>query len=377
MRSVKILIIGQPIVYRGAGFIKYLTRKNKEMDNFSSVIRHGFYVDIFSWNKRIAQPIGIMKVYLVDGLKILFTLIRKVMCYDVIIAPQYPSLVEFFSALVGSKVKNNILIIRETHWYWPQTTISRLLWPLYFIAIKHVDGLIVPGKKSLLFWRRLLKNKQVHLVHFYGLEALTESVDERLCRKFLNKLKLQNVERPVFLYLGRMIYKKAPDIILKAFKKFVDKYGCGTLILAGTGDMLPNLIELAQKLGISSKVRFLGAIREKYKPCLYKYADVFIYVPRYQKIPEEWGIAPLEALCQGLPSIVSDIVGSIPDLKVGILVVEQNKDEPLAEKMAEALSKKSELIKKADQICKELVNPINVYAEFLRALRSIISDKNY
>ena len=109
MRSVKILIIGQPIVYRGAGFIKYLTRKNKEMDNFSSVIRHGFYVDIFSWNKRIAQPIGIMKVYLVDGLKILFTLIRKVMCYDVIIAPQYPSLVEFFSALVGSKVKNNIL----------------------------------------------------------------------------------------------------------------------------------------------------------------------------------------------------------------------------------------------------------------------------
>ena len=80
-------------------------------------------------------------------------------------------------------------------------------------------------------------------------------------------------------------------------------------VICGIGDRLEFLKNLANKLGISDKVNFIGLRYDI--PELLKAADIFAHPSKREGL----GIAPLEAMASGVPVISSD-TGGLPELNL-------------------------------------------------------------
>jgi glycosyltransferase involved in cell wall biosynthesis len=79
------------------------------------------------------------------------------------------------------------------------------------------------------------------------------------------------------------------------------------------------LSQLARTLGVSDRVRLLGAVAQCDVPALIRSADLVVCVPWY----EPFGIVPLEAMACGVPvigSAVGGLLDTIADRRTGVLV---------------------------------------------------------
>ncbi len=137
----------------------------------------------------------------------------------------------------------------------------------------------------------------------------------------------------VVLFLGRVTLQKGPDYFIEAAKKVVDVDPNVKFILAGTGDMLPRMIERAAALGIGSKVIFPGFVSREQGDQLYRMADVFVM----PSVSEPFGLVPLEAMYQGTPVIVSKQSGVSEVLRHALKVDFWDVDD-IANKIIAALS---------------------------------------
>lgn len=84
------------------------------------------------------------------------------------------------------------------------------------------------------------------------------------------------------------------------------------LVLLGDGPFLPSLQELADQLGISSRVRFLGLRHDV--PELLARADVFVLCSNWEGFPR----STIEAMRAGLPVVVSDVGGAAEAVREGV-----------------------------------------------------------
>lgn len=135
------------------------------------------------------------------------------------------------------------------------------------------------------------------------------------------------------LFLGRVTLQKGPDYFLDAAAKVARLLPHVKFIVAGTGDMLPRMIERASDLGIGNKVIFTGFVTRTEGDQLYQMADLFVM----PSVSEPFGIVPLEAMQQGTPVIISRQSGVSEVLKHVLKVDFWNVDD-LASKMIAALS---------------------------------------
>ena len=71
--------------------------------------------------------------------------------------------------------------------------------------------------------------------------------------------------------------------------------------MAGSGDMYEDMINLVAERGIADRFHFPGFMRGKQVYECYKDSDVFVM----PSVSEPFGIAPLEAMQCGTPSIIS------------------------------------------------------------------------
>ena len=78
------------------------------------------------------------------------------------------------------------------------------------------------------------------------------------------------VNTPIVLFLGRLHYKKRPDLLLRAFERLLAQGGDGYLILAGSGTRayLNELNELCVALGLTAQVAFPGFVEGQEKALL-------------------------------------------------------------------------------------------------------------
>ena len=113
----------------------------------------------------------------------------------------------------------------------------------------------------------------------------------------------------VVLYLGRLVSKKSPDLLLEAFAQF---RGTATtapvLVLAGPdeGDgYRAQLEEQARRLGISGRVLFTGPIYGDAKWSAYRDADLFV-LPSQN---ENFGNTAAESVACGTPVLLTDCCG--------------------------------------------------------------------
>ena len=118
------------------------------------------------------------------------------------------------------------------------------------------------------------------------------------------------------LFVGRVVKLKGLELLLPIIKELEGV----KLVIAGDGPELPEIRNLADELGIADRTEFKGYIEgEALKKC-YKEADAFILPTKN----DCFGLVILEAMCAGLPVIVSKYADGAPDLvetgKTGMII---------------------------------------------------------
>jgi glycosyltransferase involved in cell wall biosynthesis len=112
---------------------------------------------------------------------------------------------------------------------------------------------------------------------------------------------LPALPRPLVLFLGRVTLQKGPEYFVEAARRVLEVEPSAHFVMAGTGDLLPRMIERTAELGIAARFSFPGFVDRERAASLYAAADVFVM----PSVSEPFGIVPLEAMDQGVPVIVS------------------------------------------------------------------------
>jgi glycogen(starch) synthase len=112
-------------------------------------------------------------------------------------------------------------------------------------------------------------------------------------------------KQKLVLFLGRLTIQKGADVFLRAAKKVAEFEPGVRFVIAGTGDLLPELINQAVKLGISNRVIFTDRLTDDEMKHMYGIASVYVM----PSVSEPFGITALEAISAGTPTIASKTAG--------------------------------------------------------------------
>jgi glycosyltransferase involved in cell wall biosynthesis len=124
------------------------------------------------------------------------------------------------------------------------------------------------------------------------------------------------------LFLGRLSVKKSPDLLLQAFGELSRRSAGIPLLLAfagpDEGGVQARLDQMALRLGVRSKVQFVGPVFGEAKWAAFRDADVFV-LPSQN---ENFGNTAAEAVAAGTPVIVTEQCGIAPLLadEAGLVV---------------------------------------------------------
>jgi glycosyltransferase involved in cell wall biosynthesis len=173
------------------------------------------------------------------------------------------------------------------------------------------DRLLAIGSENAAFYRAMgVSDQKIFLVPYsVDNERFVESAqlsDEQ--RSEVRKRYNIPVERAAVLYAAKFTPRKRPGDLLKAVRQLKSDRPF-TVVMAGSGELEPELRTFCVDLGLDNVV-FTGFINQSELPSLYGAADLFVMPSEY----EPWGLAVNEAMCAGLPIVVSREVGCVPDL---------------------------------------------------------------
>ncbi len=108
-------------------------------------------------------------------------------------------------------------------------------------------------------------------------------------------------DEKIVLFLGRITLQKGPEYFLAAAKKVLEVMDNVKFVMAGSGDMIRRIVEMAAAMGIGHKVLFTGFLRGNDVEKVFKMADLYVM----PSISEPFGIAPLEAMSHDVPVLIS------------------------------------------------------------------------
>lgn len=109
----------------------------------------------------------------------------------------------------------------------------------------------------------------------------------------------------VVTFMGRITMQKGPEYFVEAAAKVLQRTHNIRFCMAGSGDKMDEMIDLATARGIADRFHFPGFMRGKQVYECYKASDVFVM----PSVSEPFGIAPLEAMQCGCPCIISNQSG--------------------------------------------------------------------
>jgi len=189
------------------------------------------------------------------------------------------------------------------HW---KVTAKKLFWPRLFGL---ADQIVVGSSAGVELMRSLgLPNERITLTPFvvdndwWSLRA--GLVDRSRVRQSWG-ISPDNI---VVLFCAKLQSWKRPLDLLRAF---ADAAVPDTvLVFAGEGPLRRELTAEAERLGIISRIRFLGFTNQSELPAVYSAADLFVLPSDYDPCP----VVVCEAMLCGLPVLLSDQIRGRFDL---------------------------------------------------------------
>ena len=109
------------------------------------------------------------------------------------------------------------------------------------------------------------------------------------------------VEGSLMLSVGTLREAKGHDLAIAALEQLPDV----TLAIAGEGEFEQALKAQAERLGVASRVRFLGRVSPTELRCWYQASDALVLMSRREGMPN----VVLESLASGTPVIAADVGG--------------------------------------------------------------------
>ena len=126
----------------------------------------------------------------------------------------------------------------------------------------------------------------------------------------------KNPKEKVVTFLGRITMQKGPEYFVEAAAMVLKRTRNVRFVMAGSGDMMDQMIRLAAERGIADRFHFPGFMKGKQVYEVLKASDVYIM----PSVSEPFGISPLEAMRSGVPTIISKQSGVAEVLKHAIKV---------------------------------------------------------
>ena len=194
--------------------------------------------------------------------------------------------------------------------------VKRMFKALFFSIISRVaDGFLSIGALNADYYRSygVSENKIFSVPYVVDNKFFQkESANAFLTRESLRQDLNLEPARPIILYASKLTERKRAADLLQAVKLLYADITVDIrpyLLIVGDGDQKEKLIETATYLD-EKFVRFIGFVNQTQLPAYYELADVFVL----PSANEPWGLVVNEAMNAGIAVIVSDQVGSGPDL---------------------------------------------------------------
>ncbi|WP_320041290.1 glycosyltransferase family 4 protein [uncultured Desulfobacter sp.] len=305
----------------------------------------------------------------------------------------------YFAGLIihcrGLIQKKDIGVI-HAHWIFPQGLAAALCRVMFRFEIPllitaHGGDLYGYSGRILSWVKKWVLNRADHItvvsraMETYCVEKLgCSSKKLSVCSMGVD---LQNIFVPgnyrrdpyKIVYIGRLVEKKGVDVLIRAMAKVLDQVPGVQLDVIGGGSDLGLYKSLAESLGLSEAIQFLGAIPNHEVPRHFQRVGLAVMPFRVARggDQEGLGLTMVEAIGCGCTVIASDLPGVqdvIEDGKTGFLVPSEN-PQALAEKIIQvirAADRRDELCPKARELILDKFDWDRVaktYAELLHKLK--------
>lgn len=105
----------------------------------------------------------------------------------------------------------------------------------------------------------------------------------------------------VVAFVGRVTFQKGPEYFVEMASKVIPHLPDVLFVVAGTGDMLPSVMEQVKALGLSKNFMFPGFVQGEELEEIFSVADIYVM----PSVSEPFGITALEAVSFDTPIIIS------------------------------------------------------------------------
>ncbi len=129
------------------------------------------------------------------------------------------------------------------------------------------------------------------------------------------KLK-KGVDEKIVTFLGRITAQKGPEYFVEAANLLLKKIKKVRFVMAGSGDLMNQMIARVAELGISDHFHFTGFLKGNDVYQMLRMTDVFVM----PSVSEPFGIVPLEAMQFNVPVIISKQSGVSEIIKNAIKI---------------------------------------------------------
>ncbi|HEU4405838.1 MAG TPA: glycosyltransferase [Polyangiaceae bacterium] len=195
-------------------------------------------------------------------------------------------------------------------------TLKRPLENLFVDLYNQSDGLVVLSEGLRDYWRSLGVRAPIHVI---GRMVTPQNFDKPLGPDPFAKVLAERglpAGGPRLLSAGRNTREKKQDRLIRIFAKHVaPKHPTATLFFVGDGPDTGSYKALAKRLGVESRVVFVGEVAFSSMPDFYRHADLFLHV----SLSETFGNVLGEALWCGAPAVAfADGMGASAQVADGV-----------------------------------------------------------
>ncbi len=233
--------------------------------------------------------------------------------YDAVMLHGYNYAAYVLSFLAAKSCGLPVFMRSETHLGLQRRTFRRWLRDsVLSFAYRFIDGFMAIGSANRDYYRAL--GVPEHKIYdapytvdnerFISAAQLSEKERAGLRRRFGLP-----ANQPVVLYASKLTPRKHPDDVVRALRLLQSEGIGASLLLVGSGAMESALRTLVSSSGVND-VAFGGFVNQSELPRVLAASDVFV-LPAEN---EPWGLIVNEAMCAGLPVVVANEIGCVPDL---------------------------------------------------------------